>query len=337
MNGPFLARQTGGLLFSVALAAALAVATPDWAPSVANAQTAFPEKSLRLIIAFGPGGVADITSRLVAEKLADRLKQPVVVENNPGGGGIAAARTVIQAPADGHTLALLTNGTSVSAALFKALPFNPVTDFTPISKLGAFEFYYATGKSQPYKTLAEFVAAAKAAPGKLNVGSINPGSTQHLTALILKSAAGIDFQWVPFKTTPDLLVAQIRGDVQLIVDGYSAMKGNVDDGNIRLLAASSAQRSPINPNVPSAQEAGGGNIDVMSWNGLFVKAGTPPAVVARLNKEVVDLLGDKALQQKLLGVGIIAQPTTSAELGNFLKADIARWTKVIDDNKIERR
>src|SRR5262245_29697241 len=196
---------------------------------MAQAQQAYPSQPLRFVVAFGPGGVGDTTARLVAEKLGDRLGQRVVVENNPGAGGIAAARAVISAPADGYTLALLTNGTSISVSLFKNLTFNPLTDFAPVTKLAKFEFFLAVNASAPYRSLAEVIKAARDQPGKLNVGTINPGSTQHLSALLLKSTAAIDFQWVPFRNSPDLLVALLRGDIDVAIDAYAAFRGNVDD------------------------------------------------------------------------------------------------------------
>ena len=303
----------------------------------ASAQTAFPNQPLKFVIAFGPGGVADSTARIVAEKLGDKLGQRVVVENNPGGGGIAAARAVIAAPADGHTLALLTNGTSISVSLFKSLPFDPVKDFTPVSKLGAFEFFVIAKADGPHTTLGDFLKAAKANPGKLNVGSVNPGSTQHLSTLLLKATSGVDYQWVPFKTTPDIVVALLRGDLDAAVDGAAAVRGNVEDGKLRLLASSAPTRGPLFPNVPTVKEAGGGDFDVMSWNGMFVKAGTPAPIVAQLNKAVREALADETVRTKLLGVGIVPDPTSSDEMGAFLKADIAKWAKVIEDNKIERR
>jgi tripartite-type tricarboxylate transporter receptor subunit TctC len=302
-----------------------------------NAQQPFPSQPLKLIVALGAGGVGDTTARLVAEKMGDKLGQRVVVENMPGGGGIAAARAALQPAADGHTMILLTNGTAIAAALFKSLQYDPIKDFAPVSKLGQFEFFFATRGDGPFQTLADFVKAAKAAPGKLNVGTINPGSTQHLTALLLKSSAGIDFQWVPFKTTPDLLIGLIRGDIDMTVEAYSALKGNVLDGKIRALAATSAKRSPSVPNLPAAPEAGAGDMDVVSWNGLFVRAGAPVSVILQLNKAVREALADEGLKKKLLDIGIAGEASSPEQIGGLLKADIARWAKVIGDNKIERR
>jgi len=319
------------LMAGLALAAQCAVA------GGAHAQQAYPTQPIRFVIAFGPGGVADTTSRLIAEKLGEKLGQRVVVENNAGGGGIAAARAVLSAPADGHTLALLTNGTSISVSLFKSLTFDPLTDFAPVSKLGAFEFFFAVKGDSPHRTLADLVKFARDNPGKLNIGTVNPGSTQHLSAMMLKSTAGIEFQWVPFKASGDLIVAMLRGDVDAGVDAFAAFRGNLDDGKLRALATTAPKRFPLLPDVPPAREAGAGDFEATSWNGLFVKAGTPPAIVAQLNKAVAEVLADPDLKRRLLDMGIIADPTSPEALTAFLKADIAKWAEVIERNKIEKR
>ena len=236
-----------------------------------QAQT-FPNQPLKLVIPLGAGGVGDTTARLVVEKMGEKLGQRIVIENLPGPGGNAAARAALQPPADGYTMILLTNGTAIGATLLKTMSYNPAKDFAPVAKFGHFEFFFAGRGEGAYKSMADLIAAAKASPGKLNVGTTTTGSTQHLTALLLKSSAGIEFQWIPFKTTPDLLIALIRGDIEMTVEAYAALKGNADDGKIRMFAASSAERSPAAPTIPGAKEAGAGDaMDVVAWNGLFVK------------------------------------------------------------------
>src|ERR1700761_9371034 len=206
----------------LALAALSLLAAP-------TAEAAYPDKPVRIVLPFAAGGVADITARIVAEKLGDKLGQRFYIENQAGAGGIAAARTVISSPPDGYTLALLSNGTAVSVSLFEKLPFDPLKDFAPISSLGFFDFLLCTGADSPFKTLADFVAAAKAKPGTLNVGTINVGSTQNLSAELFKTAAGIDFTIIPYRGTPEIMVALLQGNVALAVEGYSAMKGNLAD------------------------------------------------------------------------------------------------------------
>lgn len=317
--------------------AGVALATAIPVGATAQGQQAYPTQPIRFVVAFGPGGVGDTTARLVAERLGEKLGQRVVVENNPGGGGISAARAVLSAPADGHTLALLTNGTSISVSLFKNLTFDPLADFAPVSKLGAFEFFIAVGANSPYRTLADLLEAARADPKKLNVGTVNPGSTQHLSAMLLKSTAGIEFQWVPFRNSGDLLVALLRGDIDAAIDAYAAIRGNLDDGKVRALATSAGKRFPLLPDVPTAREAGAGDYETTAWNGLFVKTGTPPDIVAKLNKATAEVLADPALKQRLLSLGILADPTSPEGMTTFFKSDIAKWADVIAKNKIEKR
>src|SRR6202040_3045491 len=180
----------------------------------------------------------------------------------PGAGAIPAARTVISSAPDGYTLALLSNGTAVSVSLFKKLPFDPLRDFQPISSLGYFDFVLATGAKSEFKTLAEFIAAAKAKPGVLNVGTINIGSTQNLSADLLKTAAGIDFVIVPFRGTPEVQVSLLQGDIALMIDSYSSMKGNLADGKLRALATSGPKRSEATPELATVQECGVAGYDV---------------------------------------------------------------------------
>ena len=328
---PIGSMATGLRAAAFVLLAAAATLGNAWA------QQAYPSQPIRFVVAFGPGGVGDTTARLVAERLGDKLGQRVVVENTPGGGGIAAARAVLGSPADGHTLALLTNGTSISVGLFKNLTFDPLADFAPVSKLGAFEFFIAVKGDSPHRSLADLLAAARANPGKLNVGTVTAGSTQHLSAMLLKSTAGIEFQWVPFKNTPDLLVALLRGDVDAAIDAYVALRGNLADGKLRALATTAPTRFPLLPNVPTAKEGGAGNFEATAWNGLFVKAGTPADIVAKLNKAAAEVLADPDLKKRLLDLGIVTDPTSPEGLTTFFKADIAKWADVIEKNKIEKR
>jgi tripartite-type tricarboxylate transporter receptor subunit TctC len=315
---------------------ALAVFALALGPHRAAAAT-YPNKPVRIVVPFGAGGIADITARIVADRLGEKLGQRFYVENQPGAGGIAAARTVISSPPDGSTLALLSNGTSISASLFKKLPFDPLKDFAPISSLGYFDFVLATGAKSEFKTLADFVAAARAKPGSLNVGTINVGSTQNLSAELLRTAAGIDFLIVPFRGTPEVIVSLLQGDVAVMIDSYSAIKGNVADGKIRVLASSGAKRSESMPDIPSVLEAGVSNFDVISWNALFAPAGTPPEVIKTLNDALQGILADPDVKRRMLELGIEARASTPEEIRNRLSADIDKWGKVIDKAGIPKQ
>ncbi len=303
----------------------------------AFAQAKFPSTTLKLVVPFGPGGVADSSSRLVMEKVGEKLGQRVIIENVPGAGGIQAARNVLAAPADGHTLALMTNGTAISVALFKQLPFDPLTQFEPVSALGFFEFILFTGGDTPYKTLADVLKVSREQPGKLNIGTIVAGSTQHLTAELFRSSAGIDIRHVPFKATPDLLLSTMRKDVELMVEALAPIKSNLEDGKIRALAVSSPTRSKALPDVPTVAEAGVPGFDVVSWNAVYVKAGTPPDIIRALNTAMRESLADKELGAKLLALGIDGRATTPEEINTRMKDDIAKWSAVIDKAGIEKR
>jgi len=199
---------------------------------------------------------ADVTARVVAEKLSGKLGQRFYVENQAGAGGIVAERIVASSPPHGYTLALLSNGTAVSVSLFKTLPYDPRKDFVPISSLGFFDFIFATVENSPLKTLSEFIATAKAKPGSLNVGTINVGSTQNLSAEWFKTAAGVDFAIIPYRGTPEILVGLLQGDVVLAIDSYSAMKVNLAEGKLRVLASSGAARSEATPELATVRESG---------------------------------------------------------------------------------
>jgi tripartite-type tricarboxylate transporter receptor subunit TctC len=297
----------------------------------------YPDKPVRIVLPFSAGGVADITARIVAEKLGDKLGQRFYVENQPGAGGIAAARTVISSAADGYTLALLSNGTAVSVSLFRKLPFDPLKDFEPISSLGFFDFVFATPANSEFKTLGDFITAAKAKPGALNVGTINIGSTQNLSAELFKTLADIDFTIVPYRGTPEIEVSLLQGNLALMIDSYSAMKGNLADNKFRALASSGAVRSESTPDIATVQEGGVANYNVVSWNALFAPAGTPPEIVGTLNAALRDILGDTDVKKRLLELGIEAKAGTPQELSARLKSDIDKWQKVIDKAGIQKQ
>ena len=318
------------ILFMAALAGVAA-------PHDARAEAKYPDRSVRIVLPFAAGGVADITARIVAEKLSDKLGQRFYVENQPGAGGIVAARTVASSPPDGYTLALLSNGTAVSVSLFKKLPFDPLKDFTPISSLGFFDFIFATAANSPFKTLDEFISAAKAKPGSLNVGTINVGSTQNLSAELFKTAAGIDFAIIPYRGTPEIQVALLQGDVALTIDSYSAMKGNLADGKLRALASSGAARSEATPELATVKESGVADYDVVSWNALFAPAGTPPEIVNALNAALREILADRDVKKRLIELGIEARAGTPKQILDRLTSDIDKWRVVIEKAGIERQ
>ncbi len=317
-----MARTCAGLLAIAAFGAALAVG-PAWA------QAKYPDRPVRMILPFGAGGVADVSSRLIAEKLGDKLGQRIVIENMPGAGGIAAARAALGGGNDGYTLFLMTNGTSTAVPLFKSLPFDPVKDFVPISAMGYFDLVFATNGGSPYKTLADWMKAARDKPGTLNVGTINVGGTQNLTAHLFKSMAGINFEIVPFRTSPDVVVSLLRNDLQMDIDFYAALKPGLSDGKLRPIAVTGTKRSPLLPDVPTVQEAGIANFEVVAWNGLYAPKGTPQPVLDTLNRALHEVLAEPELKQRALDLGIELKASTPAEIDARLRGDIDKWGKVI--------
>jgi tripartite-type tricarboxylate transporter receptor subunit TctC len=307
------------------------------AASPARAEAHYPDRPVRIVVPFAAGGVADITVRIVAERLGDKLGQRFYVENQPGAGGIAAARTVIASAPDGYTLALLSNGTAVSVSLFNKLPFDPLKDFAPISSLGFFDFIFTTEANSPFRTLGDFIAAAKARPGALNVGTINIGSTQNLSAELFKTAAGIDFTIVPYRATPEVSVSLLQGDIAVMIDSYAAVKGNLADGKFRALASSGPARSPSTPDIATVKESGVASYDVVSWNALFAPAATPPEIVKTLNGALQDILGDAEVKKRLLELGIEARPSTPQEISARLESDIDKWRQVIEKAGIQKQ
>jgi tripartite-type tricarboxylate transporter receptor subunit TctC len=303
--------------------------------SAANAQN-YPNRPVRIIVPFAAGGIGDITTRLIADKLGDRLGERVIVDNQPGAGGIAAARSVLAAPADGYTLALVTNGTAINVPLFKSLPYDPVKEFAPISGFSLFDLTLVTNAAGPYATLGDFLKDARANPGKLNIGTINVGSTQNLAAELLRAMAKINVTIVPYRTTPDATIAALRNDVQLVPEYYATMKAGIDDGKLRLLATTGEKRSELTPNAPTVAEAGVPGYEVRSWNALFAKAGTSADIIARLNQAVRDAVALPETKRRMLELGLEAQAGSPEEIATRLKDDIAKWAKVIDDAHIPK-
>jgi tripartite-type tricarboxylate transporter receptor subunit TctC len=332
----FVDRAVRGIFFTISLTA-LALSALAAAPPQAYAAADYPNRAVRIVLPFAAGGVADITARIIAEKLGNKLGQRFYIENQAGAGGIAAARTVISAPPDGYTLALLSNGTAISVSLFEKLPFDPLRDFEPISSLGFFDFIFSTAANSEFKTLGDFIAAAKARPGALNVGTINIGSTQNLSAELFKTAAGIDFTIVPYRGTPEVEVSLLQGNIALMIDSYASTKGNLADGKFRALASSGPARSASTPDVATVKESGVADYDVVSWNALFAPAGTPPEIVKTLNGALQDILADADVKTRLIELGIEAKAGTPQEISLRLKSDIDKWRKVIEKAGIPKQ
>ena len=313
----------------------LAAGPALWLTAAARAQGRFPERPISLLVPFGPGGIADLTARAVAEHMSRTLGQPIVVENKPSAGSIVASQAVATARPDGHTLLLMSNGNAVSVGLFRKLPYDTLKDFAPISTLGTFDLGLFVPASSRFATLKDLVVFAKASPGKLNVGTIAVGSTQHLSAKLFETVAGIDTLVVPYKGSPAVLTALRAGEIDLAFEIVGPMVPQVQAGAVKALAVSSTQRNAALPDVPTVAQAGVAGYDVASWNALAAPAGTPAEVIATLNRAAREAVASPAVQDRLGKLGMRLGASSPAELQTLLASEIARWGAVIRAAKIE--
>jgi tripartite-type tricarboxylate transporter receptor subunit TctC len=302
----------------------LAVAAP------AEAQTAYPNRPVALIVPYAAGGVADVGMRILGERLSNHLKQQFIIENRPGAGGIIAVKAGMSAAPDGYTLSMTGNNNAIAAALFKTLPYNILTDFASVSTVSFFDVLIVTRAGSPLHSVQDVINAAKANPGKLNIGTINPGSTQNLAAELFKSTAGITATIVPFRTSPDMATAILRGDVDIAFEFYAAIHGTIDDNKVVALASTGPKRTAYLPQVPTVMESGLKDYEVASWNGISVPAGTPKAVVDTLAEAIKAVLPDPEVQRKSTQLGMEMRASTAEEMTARMKADIVKWGAVID-------
>lgn len=310
---------------SIAFAFVMIVASAG----VSYAQTEYPEKPVRIILPYGPGGVADVTTRLVAQKLSDRLGQNFFIDNRPGAGGIVAAKTALSFPADGYTLYLTGNGSAISESLFKSLPFNITRDFTAVSALAQFDMLLATKADSQLDSVATLVAYAKANPGKLNFGTIATGSTQNLSAEMFRMITGVQAAIVTFRTTPDLMTAILRGEINVGFDYYAALRPMITSKQIKIIATSGEHASLQLPGVPTVKGSGYPDYVVTSWNALSGPVGIPKDVVTKLNQEIVAVLKMPEIQLRMAELGMEPMIGSPEFLGERMKNDIAKWAQVI--------
>jgi tripartite-type tricarboxylate transporter receptor subunit TctC len=314
---------------------ALALLAPEVSPALAQAK--YPTRPIRIVSPFAAGSVSDVSLRLFADKLAARLNGQVVIDNQPRAGGVTAAAAVLASPPDGYSLALFSTSTAISVSLFKQLPYDPVRDFAPVSMVSTFANVLATGARSKYATLAEVIAGARAKPGALNIGTTTVGSTNHLVATLFKAMLALDVVIVPYRTPGDLLTAAIRNDVDVIVQSYGALKTALEDKQLRALATTTPGRAAYLPEAPSVQEAAGKDFDVVTWNGFFVPAKTPPDVIALLNAATRSVLQDDELKRRFIDLGLEPLPSTPEELGARMASEVARWARVIEEAGIEKQ
>jgi tripartite-type tricarboxylate transporter receptor subunit TctC len=296
---------------------------------------AYPNKPVRILVPYGAGGAGDLTIRLLANKLSQNLKQPFIIENRPGAGGIAAMRAVLSAPADGYTLGEMGNGQAISMSLFQ-LPYNVLNDFAQISIAASFAILLAVPPTSPYKTVKDLVEAARRTPGKLNLGAISPGSTQNLSAHLFQQVSGAQFTIVTYRTTPDLVTALLRGEVDLGFDYYAGFESTISPNKLRIIATSGEKRDPVLKDVPTVKESGLPDYAVTSWNGVGAPAGLPPEIITLLSAEIRRALMAPDVQDRMLHLGLDARGSTSEEMHDQMARDIAKWRDVIEKAGIPR-
>ncbi len=320
----------------LAMALACAMMLAAVCPTPSQAASDYPAKPVRVFVPYGPGGVGDLTMRLLADQLSKELKQNFIIENRPGAGGIVAMTEVLKAPADGYTLGEMGNGQAISMSLFNNLPYDVLNGFTQISVAASFEMLLAVPDNSPYKNLKDLVAFAQKNPGKLNVGAINPGSTQNLSAYLFEQVTGADYTIIPYRTTPDLVTALLRGDVDLGFDFFAALQPVIGPGKVRIIATSGEERDPLLQDVPTAKESGFPDYVVTSWNGVAARAGTPADIVDTLSAAINKGLAAPELQEKSRGLGMDARGTTPQGMHDRMAKDIAKWRDVIEKAHIPK-
>ena len=302
----------------------------------ALAADVYPNKPIRLVLGYAPGGVADITARLIAQKMSDSMGQQIVVDNRPSAGGIVAAQAVATADPDGYTILHLNYGNAVSEAIFKKLPYDIQKDFEPISIMGAFDVLMLVDKNSDIQSVSDFIAKAKANPEKYNIGSVSVGSGQHMSAALFKSLTGLQVELVPYKATSNLFMALKSKDISVAFEIISPAIPMIKSGDLRALAVSSSKRSDSLPNVPTLSESGVKGYDVVAWNGMAVPAKTPRAIVERLNKEINLALKDPEVKAKFQSVGIDPKGGTPDEFKSLLANEIAKWKKLVSQLNMEK-
>lgn len=289
----------------------------------------YPERPIRLIVPFSPGGTSDLVGRLLAARLSDELGQTVIVDNRGGGGSTLGTGIAARAAPDGYTLLISHIALAINQTLYSKIPYNAVTDLAAISKLGVAPSAVVVNNKLPVTNMKELVTLAKKEPGKLNYGSAGVGSSGHLSVALLEYVAGVKFTHVPYKGGGPSVAATIAGEVQLAIPVLATAVAHAKAGRLRMLAVTSAKRSQAVPDVPTAHEAGVPQYVYETWFGLFAPAGTPRAIVTRLNERTAKILGMAEIREQLFSQGVDADSSTPAQLARTLRDDTAIWAKII--------
>ncbi|MBC5784380.1 tripartite tricarboxylate transporter substrate binding protein [Ramlibacter sp. USB13] len=298
--------------------------------SAAFAQGAFPNKPVKIVVAFTAGGPTDVVARLIGQKLTDKWGQQVVVENKPGAAGLLGSEFVAKSPADGYTLLMATAGNlTVNQHLYRNMKFDPVKDFSPIAQTAAVDFVLVTQPNAPFQNVKELVAAAKAKPDTITSATSGNGGAPHLAAALFENAAGVNLTLVPYKGTADAVNAVLSGQTQLDFDAASQVMPHIKAGKLKPLAVLGQKRSALLPDVPTMAEAGLPSYNFSNWFGLVGPAGLPKDVLEKLQRDVADVLKDPELRKKFEGMGLQPGSGTAAQFEALVQADAAKWGATI--------
>ena len=312
---------TGAALFLLAASSALA--------------QNFPTRPVTLLVPFAPGGGSDTVARIIQPKLSERLGQPVLVENRPGASGAIATNAVAKAVPDGHTLFLSWDTHAINAAVIKDLPYDTFKDFVPVTLLARLPLVMGVWAGLPANSVAEFIALAKREPGKLNYASVGSGSSNRLYSEYLHSLAGINVAHIPYKGGGPSIQAMLTGEVAYSFLSFASMKGHIQSGKLKAFAVTGSKRMPDLPNVPTMIESGFPGFEVYGWIGIFAPAGTPEAVVARLNRDFVAAVHDAEVGRKFAAAGVEGIGSTPAELDRWVRSEVDKWTKFVKSSNLK--
>jgi tripartite-type tricarboxylate transporter receptor subunit TctC len=296
----------------------------------------FPERTIKVVTPFAPGAASDVELRLLAAKMSDRMKVPVIVENHPGAGGVIAARTVTNAPHDGYTIAWVGNNTAIGVNLFRE-PFDPRKEMEPIVGVSQFAYLFVTSAKSRFKSLKDFIAAARAHPGELKIGTSSAGTSNNLAALLFTLNMKLKVTVVPYRGPAELEVALLRNDVDVVVNAYGGLQGAIKAGQIRVLAVTSGERDPRLADVPTMGEQGVPDFDITSWNGLYGPKGMPKEAVSALESNVTAILKQPDTVARFKKLGFEALPVPHEKFEQRMEAEIKRWGGVIEAAGIKKK
>lgn len=314
------------------IAGAASLTTPFLWSTLARAADLYPSKVITIVVPQAPGGANDVIGRALAQRLSAAIGNPVIVENRQGAGGNLGTAYVARQPKDGYTLLLNAQSVqTINPFLYRKVPFDPVKDFDPVMVVGVAPYMLAVNPSVPAKNLRELVALAKASPGKLNYASAGNGTVNHLLGEMLKNMAGIDIVHVPYRGAAAAATDVVAGQVPMTFGSLAGLMPFVRSGQLRALGACTEKRTQLAPDLPTLAETIPG-LYANAWYGLFVPAGTPKEIISKLNTEIVKLMDNPEMRERLVGLGVEAAPGTPDQLATLLRDDLVRWAKIVKDS-----